>query len=77
MENSKFLTKIETCPLENVFFKEESVEMNNISAETEWGIINLFDDVKYQEVLGFGGAFTESSAYLYSLLSPEDIMSFL
>ena len=77
MENSKFLTKIETCPLENVFFKEESVEMCNISAETEWGIINLFDDVKYQEVLGFGGAFTESSAYLYSLMSESDKKRFL
>ena len=73
----KFLTKIETCPAENLFFSEEKVEINNFPANTEWGIVNVFDDVKYQEVLGFGGAFTESSAYLYSLLSKEDKRKFL
>ena len=51
--------------------------MNNFPENTEWGIVNVFDDVKYQEVLGFGGAFTESSAYLYSLLSKEDKKKFL
>ena len=65
----KYLTKIETCPKENIFFESEQVELNNFPANTEWGIINLFDDVVYQEVLGFGGAFTESSAYLYSLFT--------
>ena len=73
----KFITKVETCPLENLFFNEESVKMNNFPADTEWGIVNVFDDVKYQEVLGFGGAFTESSAYLYSLMSEEDKRKFL
>jgi glucosylceramidase len=73
----KFLTKIETCPAENLFFSEEKVEINNFPANTEWGIVNVFDHVKYQEVLGFGGAFTESSAYLYSLLSKEDKRKFL
>lgn len=73
----KFITKIETCPAENLFFSEEKVEFNNFPANTEWGIVNVFDDVKYQEVLGFGGAFTESSAYLYSLMSKEDKHKFL
>ncbi len=73
----KFLRKIETCPAENVFFSEEQVEINNFPSNTEWGIVNVFDDVKYQEILGFGGAFTESSAYLYSLLSGEDKKKFL
>lgn len=74
---SKYLRKIETFPAENVFFKEERVEMDNLPVDTEGGIVNVFDDVIYQEVLGFGGAFTESSAYLYSLLCKEDKKRFL
>ena len=75
--SDKFVKKIETCPAENIFFSEEQVELNNFPAKTEWGIVNFFDDVVYQEVLGFGGAFTESSAYLYSLLSESDKKRFL
>ena len=77
MNENKYLTKIETCPLQNVFFKTEQTEMNDITPDREWGVVNVFDDVKYQEVLGFGGAFTESSAYLYSLLSDENKKRFL
>lgn len=73
----QFIRKIETCPSENVYFKEEQVELNNFPADTEWGLVNVFGEVVYQEVLGFGGAFTESSAYLYSLLSDEDKQKFL
>ena len=47
----KFLKKIESIPSEGVFFKEEQVEMNNFPATTEWGVVNVFDDIKYQEVL--------------------------
>ena len=39
---------------------------------TENSVINIFDDVRFQEILGFGGAFTEASAYNYSILSGED-----
>jgi len=77
MGNNRFLTKIETCPEKNIFFEKTNVEMNDFPSNTEWGIVNVFDEVKYQEVLGFGGAFTESSAYLYSLLSDEDKRKFL
>lgn len=44
---------------------------------TEGGVINLFDDVQYQEILGFGGALTESAAYNYSLLTAEQKREFL
>lgn len=39
--------------------------------KTENGIINIFDEVTFQEILGFGGAFTESSAFNYSLLDDD------
>ncbi len=76
MEN-KFITKIETCPAEGIFMKNETIPAANLPENQEWGIVNFFDDVVYQEVIGFGGAFTESSAYLYSLLSAEDKKRFL
>ena len=39
--------------------------------ETENLLINIYPEFKYQKVLGFGAAFTESSAVNFSLLSPE------
>ena len=33
---------------------------DNVGLETE--LINIYDDVRYQEFLGFGGAFTEAAA---------------
>ena len=39
--------------------------------ETENLLINVYPEFKYQKILGFGAAFTESSAVNYSLLSPD------
>lgn len=36
----------------------------------EW-LVNLYPQIKYQTMKGFGGAITESVAYVYSLLSQE------
>ena len=68
---------INSSPLKNEFFKETSIKSGNTSKETEGNIINIFPEVRYQEILGFGGAFTESSAYNYSLLSDEDKRAFI
>ena len=57
---------------ENKFFQTSSVEMGNLPDENENGIINIFEDIKYQEILGFGGAFTESAAYNYALMSDKN-----
>lgn len=37
----------------------------------ETGILNLYDEVEYQEILGFGGAFTEATALNLTRMSPE------
>lgn len=34
-------------------------------------LINLYPHVTYQQMEGFGGAITDSAAYIYSLMSPE------
>ena len=40
--------------------------------ETENLLINIYPEFKYQEILGFGGAFTETSAYNFSLLTADE-----
>lgn len=34
-------------------------------------VINLYPDIRYQEIMGFGGAITESSGYVFSKMSHE------
>jgi len=36
----------------------------------ESGILNIYPDIRYQTIEGFGGAITETSAYLLSKMSP-------
>ncbi len=63
--------------LKKQFLLEETVEMGNIRETYENENINIFDDVCYQSVLGFGGAFTEASAYNYSLMDEENKRKFI
>jgi len=48
---------------QEVVFKEDF--------ETENLLINIYPEFRYQTILGFGAAFTETSAYNFSLLPPE------
>jgi len=48
---------------EDIVLKQDS--------ETENQVINVFPEFKYQQVLGFGSALTETAAYNFSLLSPD------
>ncbi|MBQ6816741.1 MAG: glucosylceramidase [Clostridia bacterium] len=68
---------IETAPKKEIFFNEYSLEYGSAPKATESGVINVYDDVAYQEILGFGAAFTESAAYNYSKLTPEQKKDFL
>ena len=43
----------------------------NQDFETENRLICIYPEFQYQTILGFGAAFTESSAYNFSLLSPD------
>ena len=55
--------------------KEMLVEQEEIVFEqdfqTENLLINIYPEFQYQKMLGFGAAFTETSAYNFSLLSSE------
>lgn len=68
---------IKTVPSQGVYFQEETVPEGNVPSDNEGYVVNVFDDVKYQEVIGFGGAFTESAAYLYAQLSEAQKRDFM
>jgi len=51
-------------PHQNVSFKKD--------VETENMVINIFPEIHYQEIIGFGGAFTETSAYNFSRMSEKN-----
>ena len=68
---------IKSVPYENLYFQESIIEDGNVNNVTEVGIINLYDEIEYQTVLGFGGAFTESAAYNYALMSDKNKKLFL
>ncbi len=63
---------IKTVPSQKLYFDESSVEIGNMPNDAELGVVNIFDEFKYQEVLGFGGSFTEASAYNYSLMTENE-----
>lgn len=68
---------IQSNPRKNEYFKISEIEKGNVPDSTEANIVNIYDDVQYQEVLGFGGALTEASAYNYSLLNDEAKKAFM
>ena len=68
---------IKSIPHENLYFSESVIEDGNISSITEPCVVNVFDEIEYQTVLGFGGAFTESAAYNYAQLTDEQKKDFL
>ena len=68
---------ITTSIKDNLFFSEREIKEGNKPENYENSIVNVFDDVEYQTILGFGGAFTESSAYNYSQMSEENKKLFL
>lgn len=72
------ITKYETN-LSNSRYLEEtgSAEITDDLGNTESELIILYPEIKYQKIIGFGGAFTESSGYCFSKLSNEIKKQFL
>lgn len=52
---------------------KDSIQMKPLNViqkkETDWVILEIDTESKYQEILGFGGAFTEAAAYMFSQLN--------
>lgn len=50
--------------------EEQVIPFCDDGGREQW-VINLYPQVTYQQMDGFGGAITESAAYVYSLMDPE------
>ena len=67
----------------DIFTTDKYKKMQKSSAyfeqdtETESNLIKLYSDISFQNIVGFGGAFTESAGYVYSLMSDENKTRFL
>ena len=68
---------IKTVSSEEIFFQEKQVLEGNAPTWQENCMVNVFDDVTYQEILGFGAAFTEAAAYNYSLMDEKNKRLFM
>lgn len=71
------VTVFKTEPKNRVYFAKEAVPYGTGKETVERAMINLYEEVKYQQILGFGAAVTESAAYNYSLMSAENKKRFL
>ena len=49
-----------------------SVETFSADDSQEFSVVNVYPEIQYQTLDGFGGAITEATAYTFSLLSPYD-----
>src|SRR5690606_24928779 len=63
---------ITTCYENN----KKEVIIKEIAAEPEGGgenqVVNLYPEIEYQTILGFGGAVTEADGYVFSKLGEEN-----
>ena len=71
------VTVYESSSLQSRYYTEKELAYGEADEQLEGNIINIVDDAEYQEILGFGGAFTEAAAYNYSLLDEETKKDFL
>lgn len=74
MENNKnaiIITVIQTARVTGDRLTEKAAIPFEIENGSEWPLINIYQDVEYQEIEGFGGAFTEAGAVTLDKMSPD------
>ena len=69
--------KLETNFKRNLFWKESTLNTKPYSEKIENKVINIYPEISFQSITGFGGAFTESSGFCYSKLNDEKKSSLL
>lgn len=65
----KNIKRIVTCEAENLLWQETDIDPK--AQEDCMHVINVYPQVKYQTIDGFGGAFTEASAHNYMAMSDD------
>jgi glucosylceramidase len=68
---------IQTIPAQGIYHQQSLLNPGDVKPGYEQRIVNIYDDVCYQTLIGFGGSFTESSAYNYSLLTEAQKKEFM
>ena len=66
------IQKYETNYKRNLFWNESALNPKPYSEKVENKVINIYPEITYQELIGFGGAFTESASYCYSKLDENN-----
>ena len=65
------ILKIETNYKRKLYLGESKSQSKPYSEKLENKVINVYPEIKYQSIIGFGGAFTEATGYSISLLPKE------
>lgn len=63
--------KIETNYKRNLFLNKSKIAPKKYQEKLENQIINIYPEITYQSIIGFGGAFTEATGIAISKLSKE------
>ena len=71
------IKKIETNYKRKLFFYESKVNSKKYSEKYENQIINIYPEITYQSIIGFGGAFTESTGFALKSLPKEKQVNLL
>lgn len=71
------ITKIETNYKRNLYYNKTDIKSKKLPNNIEKEIINVYPDIKYQTIIGFGGAITESASYSYNKLPNSSKERFL
>ena len=71
------IEKYKTTIKENKFFEKSFIKDFNMPNRFESKLINIYPDITYGQFLGFGGAITESSGYVYTKLSVDKKKNFI
>ncbi|MBQ9298593.1 MAG: glucosylceramidase [Clostridia bacterium] len=71
------ISRYETNYKNKMFFSKTRIKEKDIPKRFESKLINIYPEVEYQELLGFGGAITEASGYAYSKLDSEKKEKFI
>ena len=65
------ITKYETNFKSNIYFEKTKLKDKRLSKFAEKEIINIYPEIEYQKIIGFGGAITEAAGYAFNKL-PND-----
>lgn len=65
------IKKIETNIKRKLLIKQTTKDLSPMHKKIENNVIKVNDNITYQELLGFGGAFTESTGYVLSKVNEE------